>query len=65
MSKELFDLQKKACLSAVDLSRKGSIDSPILELVAFINDQANFFTTSSCSGRIIVVDNVRFDSLLI
>jgi tRNA wybutosine-synthesizing protein 3 len=62
MSKDLFDAQKTTCLSAVDLSRKGSIDAPILDLVAFINNQSNYFTTSSCSGRIIVVDNVSFNN---
>lgn len=58
MSVKVFDVQKEACLSAVDMSRKGSIDEPILDLVSFINNQQNYFTTSSCSGRIIVVDNV-------
>ncbi|KAK7112237.1 tRNA wybutosine-synthesizing protein 3 homolog [Littorina saxatilis] len=52
-----FLRQKEQCLSGVDLSRKGSVDAPILELVNFINSQCDCFTTSSCSGRIIVVDN--------
>lgn len=52
-----FDRQKQTSLSAVDLSRKGSVDAPIEELIQFINSQRNYFTTSSCSGRIIVVDN--------
>lgn len=63
MSKDLFDLQKTACLSSVDLSRKGSIDDPIVDLVAFINEKPNYFTTSSCSGRIIAVDNDRDGSI--
>ena len=53
----LFDKQKQNCLSAVDLSRKGSVDEPVVDLVRFINAHKNYFTTSSCSGRIIVVDN--------
>lgn len=53
-SKAIFLAQKSAALSGVDLSRKGNIDSQILSLVAFINKQAAFFTTSSCSGRILV-----------
>ncbi|KAL4239799.1 tRNA methyltransferase tyw3 [Mactra antiquata] len=57
MSRDVFDNQKKTCLSSVDLSRKGSIDAPILDIVQFINEQANFFTTSSCSGRLLVIDN--------
>eukprot|EP00058_Branchiostoma_floridae_P003316 XP_002588804.1 hypothetical protein BRAFLDRAFT_89765 [Branchiostoma floridae] len=49
-----FARWKKQCLSASDLSRKGSIDEPIVELVNFINGQEFLFTTSSCSGRISV-----------
>ena len=60
-----FDRQKIAALSGVDLSRKGSIDAPIEELIHYINSQKHYFTTSSCSGRIIVFDNVRIVSKLI
>ncbi|KAI8491543.1 tRNA methyltransferase tyw3 [Branchiostoma belcheri] len=49
-----FARWKQQCLSAADLSRKGSIDEPIVELVNFINGQEVLFTTSSCSGRISV-----------
>ncbi|XP_078687023.1 tRNA wybutosine-synthesizing protein 3 homolog [Branchiostoma floridae x Branchiostoma belcheri] len=49
-----FARWKRQCLSAADLSRKGSIDEPIVELVKFINGQEFLFTTSSCSGRISV-----------
>ncbi|XP_066294216.1 tRNA wybutosine-synthesizing protein 3 homolog [Branchiostoma lanceolatum] len=49
-----FARWKQQCLSATDLSRKGSIDDPIVELVNFINGQEFLFTTSSCSGRISV-----------
>ena len=55
--------QKEQCLSGVDLSRKGSVDAPILDLVNFINAQPDFFTTSSCSGRTIVVDNVSLSTV--
>lgn len=47
-----FEKQKVACLSQVDLSKKGSIDDQIKNLVQYINAKENFFTTSSCSGRI-------------
>lgn len=47
-----FDQQKSQCLQKVDLSRKGSVDSPIEILIAKINSQNDFFTTSSCSGRL-------------
>ncbi len=36
-----------------DLSRKSSIDSYIQNLIEHINKSANYFTTSSCSGRFI------------
>ena len=52
-----FDKQKESALSGIDLSRKGSVDSSIVELVEFINKQNNYFTTSSCSGRIILFQN--------
>ncbi|KAL3876412.1 hypothetical protein ACJMK2_034261 [Sinanodonta woodiana] len=61
----LFDEQKKKCLSAVDLSRKGSVDAHIIHLVQFINDHSDFFSTSSCSGRIILVDNSDNDEISI
>jgi len=49
-----FDSQKEQSLSAVDLSRKGSVDVPILDLVNWINNLADYYTTSSCSGRIVL-----------
>ncbi|XP_041363403.1 tRNA wybutosine-synthesizing protein 3 homolog isoform X1 [Gigantopelta aegis] len=52
-----FDIQKERTLSGIDLSRKGSVDSPVRELVACINEQKNYFTTSSCSGRILLFQN--------
>lgn len=52
----LFEKQKKLCLSTVDLSKKGSIDSPICDLVHRINEQPAYFTTSSCSGRVCVFE---------
>ncbi|KAK7869969.1 hypothetical protein R5R35_013740 [Gryllus longicercus] len=45
---------KKQVLQSVDFSRKGSIDDAILNLVEEINDREEFFTTSSCSGRVIL-----------
>jgi hypothetical protein len=35
-----------------DLSRKSSVDEYILELIDYINQTENYFTTSSCSGLI-------------
>ena len=60
MAKETFDLDKARVLHGKqDLSRKGSIDRPIADLVEYINSQDNYYTTSSCSGRILVFLEVR------
>lgn len=53
-----FEKQKASCLSQVDLSKKGSIDDEIMDLVQYINAKDNYFTTSSCSGRISVFSEV-------
>lgn len=53
-----FEKQKVSCLSQVDLSKKGSIDDQIIDLVQYINAKENYFTTSSCSGRISVFSEV-------
>ncbi|OWK05186.1 TYW3, partial [Cervus elaphus hippelaphus] len=51
-----FKRWKAQCLSKVDLSRKGSVDEDVLEIVQLLNGQEQFFTTSSCAGRIILLD---------
>ncbi|XP_046569613.1 tRNA wybutosine-synthesizing protein 3 homolog [Haliotis rubra] len=56
MSSESFDKQRESCFDGLDLSRKGSIDAPIAHLVKLINEQSNYFTTSSCSGRILMFE---------
>lgn len=58
-----FDQKKSSILSSPpfapgrDLSPKGSLDAPILECVAFINQLSDYVTTSSCSGRISIYQN--------
>ena len=47
-----FRKQKLANLSSIDQSKKGSIDQPIQAFISFVNEHDDFFTTSSCSGRI-------------
>lgn len=50
-----FDLQKKLCLEKLykpDKSRKGDVDKPIIKLIDQINSLDDYYTTSSCSGRI-------------
>ena len=54
-----FSSEKARVLGKVDLSRKGSVDEPIAELVSYINSLSDFYTTSSCSGRLAVVQEVN------
>lgn len=50
-----FDREKREFLKKTDLSKKGSIDSLIVDLISLINSSDNYYTTSSCSGRAIIV----------
>lgn len=50
-----FDIEKKQALSKIDKSRKGDIDEPILPLIEKINSTNDYYTTSSCSGRIMLI----------
>ena len=36
-----------------DCSKKGSIDEEIVGLVDIVNNSRDYFTTSSCSGRLV------------
>ncbi|MFH1850559.1 MAG: tRNA wybutosine-synthesizing 3 family protein [archaeon] len=47
-----FEKQKKGFLSKRDFSRKGSIDEAILPLLKAINSKPDYYSTSSCAGRI-------------
>ncbi len=52
-----FDEEKRRCLAALesgtrDRSRKGGVDDAIEPLLAAINAQPAYYTTSSCAGRI-------------
>lgn len=49
-----FGQWKKTALSKHDLSRKGSIDAPLVEWVELINGCSMTYTTSCCSGRVAV-----------
>ena len=51
---KIFTSLKKNALSKKDKSNKGSLDKPIKALVEKINDLQNYYTTSSCSGRIVL-----------
>lgn len=50
-----FDTFKLSVLSREDRSNKGSIDEDILLLIQQINKSRNYCTTSSCSGRILLL----------
>lgn len=54
-----FHLAKQQCLNKEDLSRKGSIDEPIRPLVDIINNNPYYYTTSTCSGRISLIEKPR------
>lgn len=59
MEDKHFQSDKARILLKVDLSRKGSVDGPIRDLVEYINGKDSFYTTSSCSGRVTVFSEVR------
>ena len=53
-----FDNNKEKTLKKMlsnDKSNKGSVDKPIKALVDKINSLEDYYTTSSCSGRVIVI----------
>lgn len=54
MSCKLFLNEKTQTLKKFDRSTKGSIDLPIVDLVDAFNCSKHFYTTSSCSGRLII-----------
>ena len=54
----LFEKQKAQVLKGVvDQSRKGSVDALIVNFLAGLNAQPDYFSLSSCSGRISLVSN--------
>lgn len=53
--KDEFSKEKKDFLNKKDKSTKGSWDKEILDLLNFINSLEDYYTTSSCSGRIVLI----------
>ncbi|XP_060088011.1 tRNA wybutosine-synthesizing protein 3 homolog [Heteronotia binoei] len=51
-----FKRWKEQRLSRADGSRKGSVDELIAGIVQLLNDHDSFCTTSSCSGRLVVLE---------
>jgi len=50
-----FENQKKQALLRPDRSLKGHLDKAIIPLVRKINSVEDYYTTSSCAGRIILM----------
>ena len=50
-----FQQRKKAVLSKLDKSSIGGWDKKIVKLCDKLNKSKNFYTTSSCSGRIVLM----------
>jgi len=51
----MFDQQKKTTLNKADCSKKGNVDEQIVPLLDKLNSNKDFYTTSSCAGRIVVL----------
>jgi len=51
----MFKKEKKDFLIKTDKSKKGKIDKRILSTLKLINSSPNYYTTSSCSGRIVLL----------
>ncbi|MBU0456799.1 MAG: tRNA wybutosine-synthesizing 3 family protein [Nanoarchaeota archaeon] len=47
-----FQNDKKTFLAKLDKSKKGEIDEKIVSLLELINNKDDYYTTSSCSGRV-------------
>ncbi|MBW2992273.1 hypothetical protein KY345_03585 [Candidatus Woesearchaeota archaeon] len=50
-----FEKNKQDILAKKDKSKKGDIDKRIIPLCNLINNKENYFTVSSCSGRIVLI----------
>jgi tRNA wybutosine-synthesizing protein 3 len=55
MPRDFFVQRKKAVLFKVDKSSKNSWDKKIIPLCKKINSVENYYTTSSCSGRVVLM----------
>ena len=54
-----FEVEKKRYMDNLykpDKSRKGNVDKEISYLVDHINELEDYYTTSSCAGRIVLID---------
>jgi len=53
---DLFLKEKSDFLKKIDKSKRGAIDEGILKFVNEINSKVDYYTTSSCSGRIVLLE---------
>ncbi len=53
---DIFENRKKSILSKKDKSKKQEIDKEMLPVINLINKNKNYYTTSSCSGRIKLIE---------
>ncbi|MBI2654195.1 hypothetical protein HYX02_05300 [Candidatus Woesearchaeota archaeon] len=51
-----FTKEKSDFLKKKDKSKKGSVDDDIKEIVDIINSKKDYYTTSSCAGRIVLLE---------
>jgi len=51
----MFETDKRTQLSRQDFSKKGAVDEKIKPLISKINSKKEYYTTSSCSGRIMIL----------
>ncbi len=51
----MFESEKKQALGRKDRSKKGCIDARIRSLVWLLNAKPGYYTTSSCSGRVMLL----------
>uniref|UniRef100_A0A3B3ZPL2 tRNA wybutosine-synthesizing protein 3 homolog n=1 Tax=Periophthalmus magnuspinnatus TaxID=409849 RepID=A0A3B3ZPL2_9GOBI len=54
-----FERWKRQSEQRMDQSKKGGVDEDIAGLVRLLNGTEQYFTTSSCSGRVILIDGVQ------
>lgn len=59
-----FNKKKKEILSKEDKSRKGSVDKRIKSLCEVMNNSADFATSSSCAGRILLLKTFKLKNKL-
>lgn len=53
--KDNFNQRKKDILSKLDKSSKGDWDSKIVDLCNLVNESDDYYTTSSCAGRVVLM----------